>query len=178
VSQQRSKGTSVVFSATIFVLLLIIDQLVKAWVRKTFVVGEAPGYPIPGFFEITLTYNQGIAFGLFQGLGVLFAPIAVVISFMALGFCQKHPQEPRITHLALGLLASGAIGNLIDRVWLHRVTDMFWVRFIHFPVFNVADACITVGAILLGIRFVFEARFAPKPILQDTPSETPHVAEQ
>lgn len=56
--------------------------------------------------------------------------------------------------VTLGMLAAGAIGNLIDRLWMGKVTDMFWFRLINFPVFNVADACITVSAILLAIMSI------------------------
>lgn len=170
-------GTPWTVFALGFLALLVIDQVVKAWARDTFAVHESPGYPFPGFFELTLTYNQGIAFGLLQGLGVLFAPVALVIAGFAGWYCHRHPNEPRITHFALALLAAGAVGNLIDRVFLGKVTDMFWVRFIQFPVFNVADICITVGAILLGIRFVFEHKLAPAATPQP-PAETVSAADQ
>jgi signal peptidase II len=56
----------------------------------------------------------------------------------------------------MALLCAGAIGNLIDRLALGRVTDMFWLRFIDFPVFNVADVCITIAGVLLGLSVVAE----------------------
>jgi signal peptidase II len=154
-----------------FIGLLALDQAVKAWARNAFEVGQSPGFPFPGFFELTLTYNKGIAFGMFEGGGRFFAPVAIVISLMALHFCWKNPNEPRMSHFALAMLASGAIGNMIDRVWLGKVTDMFWLRAINFPVFNIADACITVGAVLLGIRFLFERKPEATPV--EKPITTP-----
>jgi len=124
------------------------DQLVKANVRANFNPGQYRTI-IPGVFEITLTYNEGIAFGLFQGMGVLLAPIAIAIAAGAAWYSTKHPKESPWVHGALGLLAAGALGNLYDRVFNKRVTDMFYARFINFPVFNVADACITIASILL-----------------------------
>lgn len=144
-------------------LLLAVDQAVKAWARGTFAIGESPGYPWPGVFELTLVYNQGIAFGMLQGKSIWFAPVAIVIVVMAYRFVTQHPQERRFVHVAAALVAAGAIGNMIDRLWLGKVTDMFYARFINFPVFNVADICITVGAILFGLRFAFEKAFAPLP---------------
>lgn len=165
--EPRTKITSPMLFCAVFVVTLIADQLIKAWARKTFVVHEAPGFPFPGVFEFTLTYNKGIAFGMLQGLGVIFAPVAILIAVMAFRFCWKHPAESRLTHFALALLASGAVGNLIDRAWLGKVTDMFWLRLINFPVFNFADACITAGAVLLGFRFIFETK--PKATVADLP---------
>lgn len=122
----------------------------KAWARGAMDVGgSVNGLPWPGVFELTLTYNKGIAFGMFQGLGVLMAPIGVAIAWFAGRHSFRHSSASPLLHIALGLLASGAIGNLIDRVFLGQVTDMFAFRFIDFPVFNVADSCITVSAIAL-----------------------------
>lgn len=133
--------------------LLALDQAVKAWARSAFQEGEKPGFPWPGVFEITLTYNKGIAFGMFPGGGVFFVPVAVAIAFAAGWYSYKHQSESRMLHFAMALLAAGAIGNLIDRIWRGKVTDMFWIRAIDFPVFNIADTCITFAAIILGWRW-------------------------
>lgn len=134
--------------------LLILDQAVKAWVRGAVPThGSLGGKPWPGVFEITLTYNEGIAFGMLQGMGPLLAPVAVVIAIASGVYSYRHPEESWLSHVAMGLLASGALGNLYDRVVFHQVTDMFWFRLIDFPVFNVADSCITIATILLMISW-------------------------
>ena len=134
----------------VMIAMLAVDQLVKGWVRHSIPQGASIGKPFPGFFEITLTYNQGIAFGLFQGKASLMTPIALAIAIGAAWYSYRHSNEGPLTHLAMGLLASGALGNLYDRLFdPHGVTDMFWFRAISFPVFNVADSCITVATILL-----------------------------
>lgn len=146
-----------------FVGFVVIDQLVKAWARGAMDVGgSVNGLPWPGVLELTLTYNRGIAFGMFQGLGVLMAPIGIAIAWFAGRHSMRHPSAPSLLHVALGLLASGAIGNLIDRVFLGQVTDMFAFRFIDFPVFNVADSCITVSAIALVFLLGREAKPIPE----------------
>ena len=141
----------------ILVAFIVLDQLVKMEVRHSMVEGQALPYPWPGVFEIELTFNQGIAFGYFQGKGVLLAPIAILISGGSIWYVIKHPQESKWNHAAFGLLAAGALGNLFDRMAFHRVTDMFWFRLINFPVFNVADSCITISTVMLLIGWWIEA---------------------
>lgn len=141
-----------------FIFFLILDQVVKAWVRANLNLHQSPGYPWPGVFEITLTYNKGIAFGMYQGLGIIFTPIALLMTLFSFFYSYKRPSAPGLLHFALGLLSAGAIGNLIDRLWFGKVTDMFWFRLINFPVFNVADACVTVAAVLLGYYWIFDGK--------------------
>lgn len=157
---------------------LVIDQLVKAWTRGAVNPhGGFNGLPWPGVFEITYTTNKGIAFGLFQGYGVLLAPIAVAIVVLAAIYSNRNPQESKWVHAAMALLASGALGNLYDRVAHGEVTDMFWFRAINFPVFNVADMCITFAAVILILKWGWEVvphAAAPGPETHAEPqSETP-----
>jgi signal peptidase II len=175
--------------SVLFVAMVVIDQLVKVWARQTF--GDANGFPTnlaklhgapwPGVFELTLVYNKGVAFGLFQGLGVFLAPVAIAIAVGAGIYSWKHQEEPGWTHAAMGLLAAGAIGNLVDRAIHHKVTDMFWFRLINFPVFNVADACITVATALLLVVWTLEAATHKKThpaagTAETTPAETEYPA--
>jgi signal peptidase II len=137
---------------------LLLDQAVKVWVRTTAqgVEGRSLFVVWNNVFEIKLVFNEGIAFGMFQGAGVWLTPIAAVIAAGAAWYSLRHKHEPRATHVTMALLCAGAVGNLIDRVALGRVTDMFWVRAIDFPVFNVADVCITVAGVMLGVSVVIE----------------------
>lgn len=128
---------------------LLVDQLVKWWARATFEVHEAPGFPWPGVFEFTLTYNRGIAFGLLQGHGEWFVPIALLMAGGCFYYVRREQEESRMSLLGLAFLSAGALGNAIDRTVLGKVTDMFWFRAINFPVFNVADALITIAGVLL-----------------------------
>jgi len=155
------------------VALLVLDQAVKLWVAQAIPRGGSiHGWPFPGFFELTLQYNKGIAFGFLQGKGKLLSPIAIAIAGGTGWYSFRHPKEPILTHIAMALLASGAIGNLIDRIFRDQVTDMFWLRKINFPVFNVADSCITVATFLLIFTWFTASEQAqkPKPALAETPT--------
>lgn len=153
--------------------MVVVDQAVKAWARAAMDVGGSiDGLPWPGILEFTLTYNKGIAFGMLQGFGVLMAPIAIAIAFIAGRHSYRNPNSTLWLHIALGLIAAGSIGNLIDRVWLGKVTDMFAFRFIDFPVFNVADACISVAAVALVFLLGREAA-PPSTSTESASIETP-----
>ncbi len=158
----------------LLVLLLIVDQYVKHWTRANITTGgHFHGLPWPGVLEFTLTYNEGVAFGKLQGYGLLMAPIALIISGVAAYYSWKHPSESRWNHTTAGLLAAGALGNLIDRVMYGKVTDMFEIRVFNFPVFNVADMCISVAAgmmILTWIRESLHHRETPPPVETLTPT--------
>lgn len=156
---------------------IIVDQLVKYWVQKNLLEHQSPGFPWPGVFEITLTYNQGIAFGMFKGSGPVTLPFAVIMSGFATWMSFRKPEAPLIDHVAMALLAGGAIGNGIDRYRMGKVTDMFWARIINFPVFNVADVCITFTGVLLVWKFINEGKSTPKeaptpPASIDPPTES------
>ncbi|MBX3120441.1 MAG: signal peptidase II [Fimbriimonadaceae bacterium] len=148
----------------LFVGMIVLDQLVKFWARHAADGVEGRDFLVvwPNVLTLTLTYNHGIAFGMLQGLGVLLAPVAIGIVALAAWHSHKHPHEGPLTHVTLGLLAGGAVGNLIDRMWLGKVTDLFYVRAINFPVFNIADICITSAAILLVWKFGREMWTQPK----------------
>jgi signal peptidase II len=155
----------------VLISTLVIDQLVKGWARGAMREGgSVHGLPWPGVFEFKLTYNEGVAFGFFQGAGRLLAPIAIAIAIGAAWYSLKHRKEGVWSHIAMGLLASGALGNLYDRIFNGRVTDMFYARIIDFPVFNVADACITVATCLLILIWWREA-VKPKPEALNTTVE-------
>ncbi len=107
------------------------------------------------YFDWYLTYNTGAAFSFLAGAGGwqrwLFTIIAIVISLFILHWLHRLPPEDRLTALSLSLILGGAIGNLIDRVYLGHVIDYIqvWLGSYPFPAFNIADASISVGAMLL-----------------------------
>lgn len=111
---------------------------------------------VPGIFHLTLVENTGVAFGLFrgQGLAVTLATLAVLggLGWSALRSPRQRERPGRWTVLGLGLILGGALGNLIDRARLGAVVDFLDFRV--WPVFNVADSCITVGAALVALQLL------------------------
>jgi signal peptidase II len=158
----------------LFAIMLVADQLVKVWVRSAMVPYQSLRAPWPGVFELDLTFNKGIAFGMLQGLGVYLTPVAIVIACLAGLYSYRNPKESRWLHAALGLIAAGALGNLYDRAFLGKVTDMFSLVCIHFPVFNVADSCITVGAAILFVHGLVQAIMEHRT--EEAPEDAPDDA--
>jgi signal peptidase II len=133
-------------------LVVVVDQVVKAWVRHTLTLGDTIAL-WPGVFHITYTQNRGMAFSLLEGAIPLLAAAALLVSGVIIGAQRRAGNRmPLLYGLALSLPLGGAIGNLIDRVWMRFVTDLFDFRLINFPVFNVADSAITIGIALLAWR--------------------------
>ncbi|PKN32917.1 MAG: signal peptidase II [Deltaproteobacteria bacterium HGW-Deltaproteobacteria-19] len=141
----------------IFILLVLADQITKAWVTATMNLHESIPV-IPGLFSITYVRNPGAAFGFLAGASptlrlVFFVAVTllaiglILYSLFKAGFIQASWRAPLV------LILSGALGNLVDRVRFGEVVDFLdiYVGSAHWPAFNVADSAITVGAVLLTV---------------------------
>lgn len=132
---------------------ILLDQWSKSAVLKLFYLGEVK--PIFPGFNLTLSYNPGIAFGWFnEGQAAIQWGLLVVICSITLGlilWMWRTPASMRIQTVALSLIISGAVGNLYDRFSRGYVVDFldFYVKSWHFHTFNLADTWITLGAGLL-----------------------------
>ncbi|MGB7297404.1 MAG: signal peptidase II [Candidatus Aminicenantales bacterium] len=144
------------FLVVVFALVLL-DQISK-WLVARYLPLYASRTVIPGFFNLTHIHNKGAIFGFFSQSGnrAVFL-ILTAASFLALAlviyYFFKTPAADRGLKLALSLIMAGALGNQIDRVGRGYVIDFldFHIKNRHWPFFNVADSCITIGALLLLI---------------------------
>jgi signal peptidase II len=127
-------------------VVLSLDQSVKYLVNTRLSLGQS--IPVAkGIFHITLVHNRGAAFGILQGALPFFifsASLAIYLIYLIL----KDVRRGMLSTLAMSLVLAGALGNLIDRVFLGYVIDFLDFRI--WPVFNIADSSITIGAVLLG----------------------------
>jgi signal peptidase II len=131
-------------------LLLSVDRWSKWWAAETLEFGVP--HPLVGeIIRLTRVHNDGEAFGIFPGGGIVFLVVSGVVSFFLLLILLTMQIDSRRLLAGMSLVLAGALGNLVDRLAWGHVLDFFEIR--GFPVFNVADACITVGAglILLSI---------------------------
>lgn len=133
-------------------LVVVLDQVSKALVEANLVAGEH--VDVLGPLGLTLAHNRGVAFGLASGGGALLIALTLAaLAFVAVLFA-RNPARPGIW-VAVGLLAGGAFGNLIDRVRLGEVTD--YIDLLSWPPFNVADIAVTLGVVVLALTYVGEA---------------------
>lgn len=138
------------------IIVVILDQLSKAVVVRFFAErAQGQHASVTPFFNLVLTYNRGMSFGLFnQGAGLnalLFSLVAAII-VAVLAYWLSRVESPLLA-VAIGLVIGGAIGNVIDRIRLGAVVDFldFYIGSWHWPAFNLADSaiCIGVAAMLL-----------------------------
>ena len=144
----------VLFSA-LAVGLLALDQWLKLWITANLPLGESMPF-LPGLVELRTVHNYGAAWSSFSGqrwllLGVT-ACIIVAVVYVLARRIVRHP----LGVAACCLVLSGGIGNMIDRFRLGYVVDMFQFEFWRsYPVFNVADICVVVGAIMGAVYYMW-----------------------
>ena len=142
----------------IIFVFAVIDQLVKLWAAgplKSIHGGDLP--LIEGVFHFTYIENRGAAFGMLQNARIFF----ILLTFCAIAalivyLVKRRRSMGLFLRVALALVCAGAVGNLIDRILLGYVRDMFDFRLINFYVFNVADACVSVGGAMIVLYLIMD----------------------
>lgn len=129
--------------------MVVVDRLAKDWAAACLHLGQK-GIDL-GLVDLTLVHNEGAAFGMGQGGGLLFGIIALVVCTLAVAWLAAKKRHGVLEVVSLALIVAGGIGNLIDRVATGYVVDFIQLSFIDFPVFNVADVCVTCGVVLFVV---------------------------
>lgn len=144
-------------------LLIVADQVSKLWAVSLLTFGGPDVTLIPGALYLTYVRNTGAAFGMLRGVDLQLGPVhldgtillgvlSAAVSLWLAWHLARHAREHGVwMRTALTLVLAGAAGNMIDRLRLGYVIDFVNVRigWFDFPVFNLADACISIGAVLL-----------------------------
>jgi signal peptidase II len=132
------------------VVVVVLDQLTKAVIVASLAGGAVSGrLIIASFFNLVLTYNRGISFGLFNGgagVNALVFSIVAAVIVVVLVYWLSRASNPLLA-VAIGLIIGGAVGNVLDRIRFGAVVDFldFHVGDLHWPAFNLADGAICVG---------------------------------
>lgn len=136
-------------------LLIVIDQLTKLWVRNQVRLKDIA--LIPKVLKFTFVKNTGAVFGLFSNQVIPLTILSIGILIIVLWFYMKIPDTKRFVPLTIIIIfiTAGALGNIIDRIILGYVTDFIYIELIDFFVFNVADMYLTVSAFILVILSIF-----------------------
>ncbi len=153
------KGYNVPIWCTFIIILIALDQLTKFLIVKSLEVGESIKV-ISNFLYITSHRNQGAAWGILQGKMWLFYIVTIVVLVILFMFFKNEGYGRPDVQLGLSLLIAGSIGNFIDRLFRGEVVDFVdtYIFSYNFPIFNVADAALTIGVIVLIIVILFEGK--------------------
>jgi signal peptidase II len=142
-------------------VVVLLDQITK-YAANTGLSYAEPVVVVPSFFNLTLMYNRGAAFSFLSDASGwqrwFFVAVSVAASVLLVFWLRKLKPGQWSLALALSLVLGGAVGNLIDRLWLGHVIDFIQLYYkdFYWPAFNIADSAITVGAVLL----IWDALFA------------------
>jgi signal peptidase II len=134
-------------------VVIALDQVTKSLIRADMPLGDSSR--VTSFLDIVHIRNDGVAFSAFEGKPGLVIALLVVAIAALLWYFARHAEQPFVW-LATGLVIGGALGNLIDRVFEGAVTD--FIKFSHWPAFNVADIAINLGVVVLLLVLFAEER--------------------
>lgn len=173
----KNEVTYCVVYYLIALIVFLIDQGTKYLIATRMTLGEQ--IPVIGdFFLITSHRNSGAAFGILEGRRVFFILITTVVVVGIIWFLQKVKHTPnKILPLALSLVLGGALGNFLDRAVTGEVVDFLQLNFgsYTFPIFNVADSGIVVGAVLIVLDSLLEMRREKKAALSGQEQQEENV---
>ena len=156
--------------AILAVLLVLIDQAVKFAVRANIDLGRSVPF-VPHILDLAYVQNTGAAVSLLESHTWLLALISAAVVLVMCWLIVKGFFQNALGRISAALVLAGGVGNLIDRAVFGFVTDMFRTVFIDFPVFNVADCCITVGVPLLFLYVLLYVGREEKEAAQIAESE-------
>lgn len=152
----KKKKIFLIVDVILVILLVALDQFTKYLACEY--LQDKPAFKIiDGILELNFLKNSGAAFGMLQNQKVFFILVAVLILLIIAYVLFRMPDDKKynIMHFLLVLIASGAAGNMIDRVRQDYVVDFIYFVIINFPIFNVADIYVTVSTFLFVILFLF-----------------------
>ncbi|MCI8514830.1 MAG: signal peptidase II [Lachnospiraceae bacterium] len=152
---KRKKGLQSVIFLICCAFLIALDQYTKYLASAHLQTG--PFVILEGIFEFHYTINRGAAFGIFQNQIVYFLIVTVLLLFLIGYTLWKMPSEKKYRPMRgiLIILTAGALGNMIDRLFLGYVIDFLYFKLINFPIFNVADCYVCIAAFLFFFAMMF-----------------------
>ncbi|MGZ4107098.1 MAG: signal peptidase II [Tumebacillaceae bacterium] len=141
-------------------LVVGIDQWVKYYIRAHMTMGDTVAV-WPGVLNLTYIGNEGAAFSILAGQQWFFVLCTIAVIIAVAYFRRKGVMKGnRLLETGVALLVGGAIGNAIDRVTLHFVTDFFELKFVHFAIFNVADIAVNLAVVFMVLHVILGERKA------------------
>lgn len=137
------------------IMIIAFDQITKYIAKSTLYPDKAINF-IDGFLEFRYAENTGVAFSMFSGGRWVFIILTSAVAIGMLVYMFTRAQKNLWLYWSLGVIVAGAIGNLIDRIFLGYVIDFINPTFVRFAVFNIADCAVTLGTVSLVAYLIFD----------------------
>ena len=156
---KRLFSSLIILEIIAIVAIIIFDQATKVLAYENLAAFEGESFSfIPGFVNFTFVNNTGAAFGMFSNVTWLLAILSTVFGVIMIVILMKTNRFDSIMlKISLTFIIGGAIGNVIDRIFLGAVRDMIEFAFVDFAIFNAADSFVCIGAVILGIFVIFKS---------------------
>jgi len=154
--KKKKKRDYIIYSA-ILILGIVLDQISKL-LAVEFLTKIDTLPIIDGVLHLTYVENPGAAFGMLKDAPWVFNTFSVIAIFLIVLYLYSGNADTTLSAISLSMIASGGIGNMIDRATLHYVVDFIDFRLINFAVFNIADSFVCVGAGLLILSLIIELK--------------------
>ncbi len=155
--QTKTKTKSRAWAAVLYTLIILaligVDQLTKYLVLK-YLSDGVPVRVIPHVLQFRYIYNTGAAFSMFSGRTLTLSAVTIAILIVLIVLFIKGKFSTKLLRAGAILVIAGGFGNLLDRLFRHYVVDFIEFTFTQFAVFNFADCCVTIGAVLLIIAIL------------------------
>lgn len=152
-TKTKTKTRAAVIYLLITLVLVGIDQLTKYLVLQ-YMADGVPVTAIPHVLQFRYIYNTGAAFSMFSGRTLTLSAVTIAILIVMIVLFIKGRFSTRLLRAGAILVIAGGFGNLIDRLFRHYVVDFIEFTFTQFAVFNFADCCVTIGAVLLIVAIL------------------------
>jgi signal peptidase II len=146
----------------IIIIIFLADRLSKIWAAD-FLATNGPTQ-VHQYLTITETYNRGVAFGLFQGIGPLVGWLTIGVVIGLFVYMMRLPRELWMVRIGMAFIIGGALGNLLDRVWVGEVLDFIQSSLL-WGIVNIADISINVGMVVMIIGSIIQKE--PEPVVSN-----------
>ncbi len=140
----------------IYLILFVLSDRFTKYLAVKYLMPISSVKVLDGIFNLTYVENTGIAFGMLKGMNYIVVPVSAIIVAVCIYYLVKAIKfNKKLLTFSLNLIISGAVGNIIDKLYYGFVVDFLEFGFFDFPVFNLADVFVCVGAVLLVIVILF-----------------------
>lgn len=152
--KNKSFAAATVIWAVVAALIVAADRILKLVVMNGYEEGTVMG-ELPGFFDFIYVRNTGAAFSLFSDMTLLLGIVSVLFCICVAVYWFIRKPKSNMKRAAVALLFAGALGNAVDRIFYGFVVDFISLKWFDFPVFNIADMSIVIGAVLVVVYVIF-----------------------